>query len=123
MNRRIIFISMFVVMLLSLSTAFAQNYAGTQYCQVCHSNSAIGGMQYTYWSQSLHSKIHLAPNDSSIRPLSAFVNGQSIGMGAGYNNAQVILSKVGTEFKAQVGTGGETYTIRYTTVMALNSAI
>ncbi len=92
----------------------AQNYAGSQYCQICHDNSAIAGTQYTEWSKTLHNKIHLLPNDSSMRPLSAFVTGQSISMGASYANAVVILSKVGSDFFAQVGTGGTTYKIAYT---------
>ncbi|MBS4029031.1 MAG: T9SS type A sorting domain-containing protein [Ignavibacteriales bacterium] len=106
--------SLLTLILLLPLFAYAQNYAGSQYCQTCHSNSAIGGTQYTIWEKSLHSKIHLVATDSSIRPLNSFVSGEQISMGSSYNNAKVILSKNGTDFFAQIGVGGTTYKITYT---------
>jgi hypothetical protein len=110
----IIGFSILAIMTFLSGNILAQNYAGSQYCETCHSSSMIGGTQYTQWSNSLHSKIHLVPDDVSIRPLNDFTNGLSISMGSGYNNAQVIISKVGSDFFAQVGAGGATYKIAWT---------
>lgn len=103
-----------VAFALPQSDLSAQTYAGTQQCQACHSNSGVGGVQYTQWSGTLHSKIHLVPDNVSIRPLTDFTNGLSISMGSSYSNAQVIISKVGPDFFAQVGTGGTTYRVVWT---------
>ncbi len=92
-------------------TIFAQNYAGNQQCQGCHSNPAVGGTQYTHWVNTLHSKNTQIPSDVTMRSSAAFIAGQSVSMGSSFGNAQVILSKVGNDFFAQVGAGGQTYRI------------
>lgn len=94
--------------------ATAQTYMGTQYCKMCHSSDAIGGTQYTQWSQTLHSKIHLVPDTVAVRPLAAFTNGDTISMGASYGNAKVILRRSGNDFFARVGEGGTEYRIAWT---------
>lgn len=115
MKLRLLLTLVLVLCITPGSVLLAQgSYAGSQACQTCHSNSGIGGIQYTQWSNTLHSKIHQVPDDVSIRPLTDFTNGLGISMGASYNNAQAIISKVGSDFFAQIGVGGATYKIAYT---------
>jgi len=91
---------------------FSQTYQGTQYCQACH--SGFGGNQYPQWQNTLHSKIHLVPDDISIRPLASFTNGDSIDMGSSYGNAKVYLRRSSNNYYATVGSGGTEYKIAWT---------
>lgn len=106
MRTLILFFSIIVLFVLSSSFSFAQTYAGNERCVTCHSNAAIGGNQFPAWKNTLHARNLLPPSDSTIVPSSSFITGQTISMGSAFNNAQVILSKVGNDFFAQVGTGG-----------------
>ena len=94
------------------SFTLAQTYQGTQYCQGCH--SGFGGNQYPQWQNTLHSKIHLATDTISIRPLTSFTNGDSISMGTSYGNAKVYLRRSGNNYFATVGAGGTEYKILWT---------
>lgn len=90
------------------SIALGQNYQGTQYCQLCHSAT------YTQWNSTLHAKIHLRTDTISVRPLAAFTRGDTLSMGASFNNARVVLRRSGNDFYARVGLGGQEYRIAYT---------
>ncbi len=96
------------------SIASAQTYAGSQACQTCHSNASIGGLQYTNWQNTLHTKIHQRPDTVSMRTVPSFQNGDSISMGSSYGNAKVFLSKTGNDYFARLGAGGPNYKIAYT---------
>lgn len=91
-----------------------KGYRGTQWCKICHEVDYFGGIQYQNWSQTLHSKIHLFPDSTSIRPLAPFTNGDSVTMGPSYGNAMVYLSRTGSDFCAKVGANGTRYRIAWT---------
>ncbi len=63
---------MVLAMLLVPAFALAQNYSGVGACQGCHSNSSVGGTQYTQWSQTLHSQAYdslgFVKNQTSCAP-------------------------------------------------------
>lgn len=92
----------------SATIMFAQTYQGTQYCQLCHT------VVYNQWNTTLHAKIHLRTDTVSVRPLAAFTRGDTLSMGASYNNAKVILRRSGNDFFARVGIGGQEYRIAFT---------
>ena len=114
MKIAVIFSVFLTIFFLTWSPIVAQTYQGTQYCQNCHNNTSVGGLQYSRWSQTLHSKIHLLPDTISIRPLLSFTNGDSINMGSSYGNANVYLSRSGNDYFAKVGAAGITYKIAWT---------
>jgi hypothetical protein len=89
-------------------TSPAQNYQGTQYCQLCHSGT------YNVWNTTLHAKIHLRPDTVSMRTWRNFGNNDSVSMGATYANAKVYLSKVGNDYFARIGVGGSNYKVVFT---------
>jgi hypothetical protein len=95
--------------MLSSGVAYPQaTYLGTQVCQSCHAGTF--GNQYTKWSESLHSKIHLLPNNITVKGDFS----QTVSMGAAYGNAQVILRTDGAKYYAKVGATGTEYEIAYT---------
>jgi hypothetical protein len=97
-----------VWMSISNSNAQTPTYVGTQTCQTCHSGTF--GNQYTKWSESLHSKIHLLPDVNTVK--GDFT--KTVSMGASYGNAQVILRAEGGKYYAKVGESGTEYEIAYT---------
>lgn len=86
----------------------AQTYRGAQYCQPCHSSS------FTQWKTTLHSKIHEKTDTVTVRPVAAFTRGDTLSMGASYNNAKMVLRRSGNNFFARVGLTGQEYRVSYT---------
>ena len=83
-------------------------YTGSQLCQGCH--SGLYGKSYLTWQQTLHSKIHLVPDATTVKGDFS----QTASMGASYGNAQVILRTDGGKYYAKVGASGTEYEIAYT---------
>lgn len=96
--------------LFASATAFTQTatYVGSQACQSCHAGPF--GNQYTLWQQSLHSKIHLPAVPANVK--GDFT--RTVGMGASYGNAQVVLRVEGDKHFARVGATGQEYEIAFT---------
>jgi hypothetical protein len=78
--------------------------------QVILDAAGLFGNQYTEWSESLHSKIHLLPDANTVT--GDFT--QTVSMGASYGNAQVILRTDAGKYYAMVGAGGTEYEIAFT---------
>ncbi len=115
--KTVVLLLSFVVLILSAqSDILAQTYAGNQYCQLCHSSGSLN--QFGHWSATLHAKNNQVPSDVTVRPAADFIAGNSVSMGPAFNNAQVVLSKVGNDFFARIGVGG----INYRIVSTLGSA-
>jgi hypothetical protein len=106
----------FVVMAVLLFNVMtpAQQYAGSEQCKACHNEQSSGGLQWQYWSRTLHSMIHLVPDDVSVRPLEGFNNGDSVSITLTSGTARVYLRRDSAGFYARITAGGPEYRIAWT---------
>jgi len=95
------------------SISFGQDYVGVETCQPCHTTALRTFPGFSSWQNTLHAKIHLPPDATTMKGNYA----QTVSMGASYGNATVTFRVDGANYYVQLNptTGSQVeYQVVYT---------